>query len=92
VRTDARDYLLLRTSARYYRAMTNTTTRGVCTCGRQPLVLTVRETCHVLRISRRTVEALIRSGALTSYKIGTARRVDAAAVLDYLDRVKHPTS
>lgn len=52
--------------------------------GELPLTLTVAETAEQLRISRRTVFALIDRGQLQSIKVGRTRRIPRHALLDYL--------
>ena len=53
-----------------------------------PLLLTVAEAAHRLRLSRSTVYVLIRRGELRSVKQGAARRVPAAALLEYVRGLK----
>jgi excisionase family DNA binding protein len=49
-----------------------------------PKVLTVKEAARALRVSKWTVYQLIRTGQLTTFKIGRSRRVPAAAVHDLI--------
>lgn len=53
-----------------------------------PLLLTVAEVAHRLRLSRSTVYVLISRGQLRSVKQGAARRVPAAALLEYVRGLK----
>ncbi|WP_410171864.1 helix-turn-helix domain-containing protein [Amycolatopsis heterodermiae] len=46
----------------------------------QPLLLTVDEACRALRVSRWTVNQLIRTRKLTTIKIGSRRLVPATAI------------
>lgn len=59
-----------------------------CTCGHrchEKLVLDVPEVMTLLGLkSRRSVEALIKSGQLKSYMVLSLRKVDRQAVQDYL--------
>ena len=54
--------------------------------GPAPVLLTVEEAAHCLRIGRTTCFALIRSGELESLLVGGLRRVPADAPADYLAR------
>ncbi|WP_320782268.1 helix-turn-helix domain-containing protein [Streptomyces sp. CRN 30] len=51
-----------------------------------PVLLTVEEAAHCLRVGRTTCFALIRSGDLESLMIGGLRRVPADAPAAYLAR------
>ncbi|MFI7871118.1 helix-turn-helix domain-containing protein [Streptomyces salinarius] len=51
-----------------------------------PVLLTVEEAAHCLRIGRTTCYALIRTGQLESLTIGGLRRVPADAPAAYLAR------
>jgi excisionase family DNA binding protein len=53
----------------------------------EPALLTVPEAMAVLRVSRATIYALIRSRELRTVKIGRLRRVPRAAVADYVARL-----
>lgn len=46
----------------------------------QPLILTVRETAHLLRIHRPKVYDLIRDGTLEGFKLGSDWRIKRASV------------
>jgi excisionase family DNA binding protein len=50
-----------------------------------PLLLTVRQTCQLLTVSRETFYRLIRSGELASRKIGRRRVVTKSALREFLD-------
>ncbi|MFI6500754.1 helix-turn-helix domain-containing protein [Nonomuraea typhae] len=50
-----------------------------------PLIHTIPEVMHLLRLSRRTVEEMIRTGELESVKIRGLRRVHRQSVLALLD-------
>ncbi len=49
-----------------------------------PELYRVEEAAEALRLSRRTVYELIRSGRLRTVKIGTRRLVPVAAVREYV--------
>jgi excisionase family DNA binding protein len=49
-----------------------------------PVLLTVAEACTALRISRWTLYRLIHTNQLRTVKIGTARRVPAAAIEQFV--------
>jgi excisionase family DNA binding protein len=53
----------------------------------EQLLLTPEEAAECLRIHRSTVYDLIRLGVLRSVKIGRARRIPAAAVREYVERL-----
>jgi excisionase family DNA binding protein len=53
----------------------------------EKLLLTPEEAAELLSVGRTTVYDLIRLGALPSVKIGKARRVPAAAVRVYVERL-----
>ena len=58
----------------------------------EPVLLTVKEAAHALRIGRSRVFSLIRSGELASVKIGHSRRISTDAVRDFaraLTKVSH---
>jgi excisionase family DNA binding protein len=52
------------------------------------LLLTVPEVAAALSLGRNKVYELIYSGALTSVKIGTARRVPALALREFVERLE----
>lgn len=47
---------------------------------------TIKSLAQRLAVSQRTVENLVSSGQITSYTIGTARRIDPDDVDSYLAR------
>lgn len=49
-----------------------------------PLVYSVEEAAHVLRISRDTTYELLRSGQLRSMKVGRRRLIPAVAIHEYI--------
>jgi excisionase family DNA binding protein len=51
-----------------------------------PSFFTERTLADFLAVSDRTVRNWIRSGKLSSYKLGAARRIDPADVEDFLAR------
>lgn len=51
-----------------------------------PELLTVREACARLRVSRPTLDALMDEGALTRLKVRRSVRLRASDVDAYLDR------
>ncbi|TWP46015.1 helix-turn-helix domain-containing protein [Lentzea tibetensis] len=51
-----------------------------------PALLTVREACEALRISRWTLYDLIRSRAIETIKIGRSRRIPQASIDAYVRR------
>jgi excisionase family DNA binding protein len=53
-----------------------------------PLLLTVREVATVLRISRKTVDKLVFSGAIVAAKVGGQWRVRPEEILAYLSRTE----
>jgi excisionase family DNA binding protein len=53
----------------------------------EKLLLTPEEAAEVLGLSRCTVYDLIRLRAIVSVKIGRARRIPAAAVRQYVERL-----
>lgn len=55
-----------------------------------PPVLTVAETCEVLRLSKHSVRGLIREGRLSVIRAGRAIRVPRAAVLALLGEEETP--
>lgn len=52
------------------------------------LLLTPQEAARVLGISRATLYELLRAGAVESVRIGRSRRVPAAALAAYVDRLR----
>jgi excisionase family DNA binding protein len=54
----------------------------------EPAVYTVSETCRQLRVSRGTVNRLIREGKLRSVRIGRSRRILASSVPELLERLQ----
>jgi excisionase family DNA binding protein len=51
------------------------------------LLLTPEEVAEVLNLSRATIYDLIRLRAITSVKIGRARRIPASSVEEYVARL-----
>lgn len=51
------------------------------------ILLTAEETARELRIARRRVFELIRTGDLPSVKIGKSRRISRAAVEEYVRKL-----
>lgn len=75
--------------------MTNGKPPPNCTCGHlcvdDRLVYDVTDVQRILgNISRRSVEMLIKSGQLKSYKVLSLRKIDRAAVETYLQAVVAP--
>lgn len=54
---------------------------------RRPLLLTVDEAAHMLRIGRTVVYQLIQEGEIRSVKIGRNRRVVATSIGEYVSRL-----
>jgi excisionase family DNA binding protein len=54
----------------------------------EKLLLTAEETAKVLGIGRSKVYELLRSGAIQSVRIGARRRIPAAAIIDYVERLR----
>ncbi len=52
----------------------------------RPIVLTVKEACQVLRISRWTLYDLIRARSIETIKIGRSRRIPVSSVSKYIKR------
>jgi excisionase family DNA binding protein len=52
-------------------------------------LLTVRDTCKKLRVSRWTVQKLIASGRLASVKIGRRRLITRDALAAYVNDLKN---
>ncbi len=55
----------------------------------EKLLLNVAEAAEVLGLSKSIVYSLIWSGALRSVKVGTVRRVPAAALREYVKHTRH---
>lgn len=55
---------------------------------RSPVVLTIAEACATLRISKWSLYQLIRSGRLTTIKIGSRRVVPVAAIHRLVDALE----
>lgn len=53
-----------------------------------PILLRPEQVARVLNIGRSKVFDLIRTGALRSVKTGGSRRVSAAAIRDYVNRLE----
>ena len=51
------------------------------------LPLAAEETAEVLGIGRSKVYELLRTGTIQSVRIGACRRIPAAAIVDYVDRL-----
>ena len=51
-------------------------------------LLTIRDVCEKLQVSRWTVNGLIRSGQLESVKIGSGRRIPLRALEKYERRLE----
>jgi len=49
-----------------------------------PDVLTVREVCNVLRVSKTTAYRLLKTGQLSSRRIGSALRISKESLIDFL--------
>jgi excisionase family DNA binding protein len=49
-----------------------------------PRMVTTREVCEMLQVSRHTVSKLVRTGAVQSYKIGRLRRFSGQDIIEYL--------
>lgn len=49
-----------------------------------PDVLTVDEVCNILRIARKTVYSLVKSGDLPSRRIGRIYRISKKQLVEYL--------
>lgn len=66
--------------------------RGARTPLRQPKaieqLLTINETAELLRITRGTVYYLIRTGQLTTVRVGKHQRIEPSVIRAMLDRSK----
>ena len=54
---------------------------------RRPLLVTVDEAAHMLRIGRTVVYQLMQEGEIRSVKIGRNRRVVATSIGEYISRL-----
>jgi excisionase family DNA binding protein len=54
----------------------------------EKLLLTAEETAEILGIGRSKVYELLRAGVIQSVRIGTCRRIPAAAIVDYVERLR----
>lgn len=74
--------------------MTNATSAHDGACGTQcrddRLVYDVPDVARILGISIRSVNVLIKSGRIKSYKVLSLRKIDRAAVETYLQTVVAP--
>jgi excisionase family DNA binding protein len=52
------------------------------------LLLTAEETAEVLGIGRSKVYELLQAGAIQLVRIGACRRIPAAAIVDYVERLR----
>ena len=52
------------------------------------LLFTAEETAKVLGIGRSKVYELLRAGVIQSVRIGACRRIPAAAIIDYVERLR----
>ena len=66
--------------------MTMQDTTTTATAGQ--LLLRPEEVARALGVGRTTVYELIRVGELRSVKIGNSRRISAAALADYVERLE----
>jgi len=57
----------------------------------QPLVYTDGEVASLLRVSKRTVYRLRKSGALRAVRIGRAVRIPADALAQFLEHAEAPS-
>lgn len=53
-----------------------------------PVLLTIAATCERLSLGRTKVKELIAAGELESVKVDRARRVVAASIDDYVERLR----
>lgn len=53
-----------------------------------PLLLSPERAAERLDVSRTTLYELLAAGEITSVKIGRSRRIPAAALADYVDRLR----
>lgn len=54
--------------------------------GSEPVAYRLRDAAAKLALGLRTVEGLVASGELNSFKVGKARRVPAAAIDEFLTK------
>ena len=54
----------------------------------EKLLLTAEEAAEVLGIGSSKVYELLRAGVLQSVRIGACRRIPAAAIVDYVERLR----
>jgi excisionase family DNA binding protein len=47
-------------------------------------MLTTREICQMLQVSRHTLDRIVRSGCIKSYRVGRQRRFSPEDIMDYL--------
>ena len=52
------------------------------------LLLTPEDTAQLLAVGRTKIYELLRTGALESVRIGAARRIPAAALTAYVERLR----
>lgn len=66
--------------------------RGMCGFGGGPqvdrLLLTPEDAAELLAVGRTKIYELLRTGALESVRIGAARRIPAAALTAYVERLR----
>jgi excisionase family DNA binding protein len=55
-----------------------------------PAYMTVGEVAELLRVSRRQIERVIRSGSLPKYKLGRRTLLKRADVLTYARKLRSP--
>lgn len=56
------------------------------TAATEPAALTIPQAARRLALSERKVAQLIKAGDLASYKVGSARRIPATAVGEFIAR------
>jgi len=54
----------------------------------EPLLVTAQQAARSLSICRTKVYELLRNGELESVRIGTSRRIPAAALTEYIERLR----
>ena len=47
-------------------------------------MLTAKEICQMLQVSRHTLDRIVRTGCIKSYRVGRLRRFSAEDIMDYL--------